>query len=39
MEVEIYMDFVLGMYFILTVINSFSIAILLGRATVEDADK
>lgn len=31
------MDFVLGMYFILTVINSLSIAVLLGRATREDA--
>lgn len=31
------MDFILGMYFILTVINSVSIAVLLGRATREDA--
>lgn len=32
------MDFILGMYFILTVINSFSIAVLLGRAMREDAE-
>ena len=32
------MDFILGLYFVLNIINTFAIAVLLGRAMREDME-